>query len=71
MINKLKKRATNVFSDISYSNLYFDDNHALKSPSLFKNEPPIRDSKNKKLLISAMNQNMVDIISSASVYMEK
>jgi dihydroorotase-like cyclic amidohydrolase len=58
----------NIYSEVPYPYLFFDSSDIKNGDTRFKNEPPIYDALNKKMLINAIhhqkNAKIIELISS-------
>jgi len=63
-IEILKNRPKNVYVDVCIDNLYFSDEDIGEFNALYKTTPPIRSEEDKKALLKACENGIVDFISS-------
>jgi len=63
-IQILKNRPKNVYVDVCIDNLYFTDEDIGEFNTLFKTIPPLRSKEDKKALLKACEEGIVDFISS-------
>ena len=63
-IEILKNRPKNVYVDVCIDNLYFSDEDIGEFNTLYKTTPPIRSEEDKKALLKACENGIVDFISS-------
>ena len=63
-IEILKNRPKNVYVDVCIDNLYFTDEDIEEFNTLFKTNPPLRSKEDKKALLKACEDGIVDFISS-------
>ena len=63
-IEILKNRPKNVYVDVCIDNLYFCDEDIEDFNTLFKTFPPLRSKEDKKALLKACEEEIVDFISS-------
>ena len=63
-IQLLKNKPKNVFVDVAIDNLYFCDENIKDFNTLYKTFPPLRSEEDKKNLLKACEEGIVDFISS-------
>ena len=64
LIKEAKKKGIKVTAEVNALNLVFDDNKLQDFNTNYKVNPPLRDKKDIKALLKAVNDNTIDIISS-------
>ncbi|MBL4716210.1 MAG: dihydroorotase [Bacteroidia bacterium] len=64
LIKEAKKKGIKVTAETNVLNLVFDDEKLQEFNTNYKVNPPLRDKKDTKALIKAVNDNTIDIISS-------
>lgn len=61
-IKKAKKDFDKIYTSVSYLNLIFSDQALESFDSMYKQSPPLRNQKDQRALIKAIEEDLIDII---------
>jgi dihydroorotase len=64
IIKKAKKEGLNITAEVNHHSLFLTDKEVEDFNSSFKLMPPLRSEKNRKTLLAALKEGIIDVISS-------